>query len=139
MKKSCLAILALTVVFIAGCDPPIEGGREILSDSGKVTQIDNVIRVFMHRPQEFTFFSVTNSSSKRIIINHFDIGDGNKTEIFMDVPDDKPMWARYGEEIKGKPSKSLEIHIHAVGDINGAGWIIKNDDTTITGTTDVVR
>lgn len=131
-------MLALTVVFIAGCDPPIDGGRQILSDSGKVTQIDNVVRVFMHRPQEFTFLS-TDPSSKRIIINHLDIGDGHKAEIFADVPDDKPMWARYGEGVQGKSSESLEIHIHSVNDMNGAGWIIKNDDTTTTGTTDVVR
>jgi len=136
-RYSLPLLLAAALFVITGCNPPnIEGGRKILSDTNQVVQIDNVVRVFMHKPEEFTILSQP-TDSKRLVINHLNIIQ--KAEIFVDVPAGNAMWAKCQHNMDSNFLISLEIHIHGVEDINGAGWETKNGKQTVTGTVEVVR
>ena len=86
-------------------------------------RIDNVVRVYMHEPNWYTFDTQEPESPvvKSITLRtHFD-----KLVRLTDVPLEKPMWVKYATRengCNGYMVQAVEIHLHSVRDINGAGW-----------------
>lgn len=100
--------IALALI-VSGCETP--------SDE----KIENVIRVFMHEPNKFSFMIQTQESSEIRMITL-----EGKAEFIADALETEKMWViargrqvHYGGYVS---VNRLEIHIHSPKDINGAGW-----------------
>lgn len=93
--------------------------REVVGHSEK--RVDNVVRVFMHQPHEYTFM-IEKDGTAELETHHFRYA---KIRLVADVPAEDQMWAlvREVEERGGyKFVEEIVIHIHSPKDINGAGW-----------------
>ena len=126
-------IMSIGVLILTGCTsgpkPPAEERK-----------IENVVRVLMHQPKDYTIFSEPKNLDGPL--DEERLRNCSKVHIFLDVPADKPMFALVTldywdgiEEWKPYPAK-LELHLHSATDINGAGW---NHGKHGSGTTTVVQ
>lgn len=94
------------------------------TDWSETKRIDGVSRVMMHEPSRYTMLVEKSDGT----IAQYSFGGGccgNVPKIFHDVPSGQPMWIEYRTGDPGKNSafdQLLTIHVHSVGDINGAGW-----------------
>jgi hypothetical protein len=86
-------------------------------------KINNVVRVFMHRELEYSFFSQEPGNAK-VTIRHYCFL--NDVKIFADVPKDNPMWVEASGEMIGihEIIYKINIHLHSVEEVNGGGWRI---------------
>lgn len=117
MRINKLQYLLFLIPFIC-----IACGKEEPQKSTKV-MID-VVRVMYHENKEFTFFVAGDKNELHYININFGYGDNPK--IIRDVPKDKNMWVIYERTpptfSASEKYDNVEIHIHSVDDINGAGW-----------------
>lgn len=82
-------------------------------------------RVFMHRPGEYTAFErAEDGSFLQISI------DCSKLIIRDDAPADASAWLEY-EPVEERPCQCERgiLHLHAIHDIEGAGWEIRRRET----------
>lgn len=109
-----LLIITLTLMGSIGCS----GDRHLMEDR----TIVDVKGVFYHEEGRYTLF--VGKSDNRLV--PFTFGDGNgraNVQIFADVPDGYEMWAHVRTTRgNGYDAHDLEIHIHSIRDIAGAGW-----------------
>lgn len=84
-------------------------------------KIENVVRVFMHEPDLYTF-GVQNPESSEVRMITMKCYDGVK--IFTDVPADKRMWVEVFRTGNGWESNRyrIEIHVYSEKNIEGGGW-----------------
>lgn len=129
MKLSGIAALFTIFAIVAsinGCEPESETEHVVLN----VVKIENVVRVFMHKEDDYTLVIQEDNSS----IIRFERLYHMNTKIYADVPSNEKMWATY--TITNHGSGKGELHIHSVKEINGAGW---NNGKFGSGTTEVIK
>lgn len=103
-------------------------------------RFDNIVRVMMHKPTEYTLYERNGDELKP----HF-LKSTNFT-LIADVPPEKLMWAE-GYKIKGSDPYTgwedpiiLKIHIHSEKEIQGGGWEVNRGKFgTETGNTIIVK
>jgi hypothetical protein len=110
-------------------------------------RIDRVERVFMHRSHEYSLL-VRDASGKSLQTQHFFLSA--PPAIIDDVPENHAMWAELhvvelvrdaGCGISSRPREDarLEIHVHSVRDLKGAGWKVEHDGDIWEGATQVIE
>ena len=87
-------------------------------------RVDNVVGVLMHEPGRYTL-EVQNPGSPVVVNTPVDTYYREYAQIVTDAPNNAPMWAVLIVEhySAGRVfTRGLELHVHSVQDINGAGW-----------------
>lgn len=131
MRKFILVLALITLFFaIFACSK---------EPQKKLERIDNIERVFMHEPSKYTFW-IRNDASGEIKIKTVDVGSGGNVKIFDDVPAGQKMWITIlmvDEPYDGMDFiPTLEIHLHDLKDVQGAGW---DHGKLGNGTTEVIE
>ncbi len=131
MKRLAISFLAL--IFLCGCfeDPkPVRAER-----------VDNVVRVFMHKPNREYSFLVKNNETSEITTHYYRVDNGFR--IFADASTDEKMWALlnvYRNSNNGSDYKCIsEIHIYSEKNMDGGEWSEQRGKRTVTGQTNVVK
>ena len=87
-------------------------------------RISNVVGVLMHEPGSYTL-EVQNPGSPVVVNTWVRTYYGEYAQIVTDAPNNEPMWAVLIIEhySAGRVfTRGLELHVHTVQDVNGAGW-----------------
>lgn len=91
----------LAAVLLAGC-----------SDTPKKVEKREFVRLYMHRPGEF---SCMVQNSKVVSVVDINVYTSGRATLFTDVPENEPCYfVREGDKI--------EIHIHNVKEVNGGAF-----------------
>lgn len=106
----------------------------------QIITVHHVVRIFMHQPNEFTYWYMTPGSSNRI--SSFTVTSSISMEVILDaLPDD--MWVKYWGGVNGSANAyscgKQEIHLSSLDNVTGAGWTRQEGKHTIVGTTTVVQ
>ena len=140
-------IVALTLLvmtsLVTSCDLEVApGAKELTNDSNqggveKVIIIENVVRIFMHQPNQYTYFySTTNTND---YVSMFTVtSDFTPNKIFTDAEKGKS-WVKYWGCNGSSTCMYQELHVHSLSEITGAGWVISSGKTTTKGSTSVVE
>lgn len=84
-------------------------------------KIDNVVRIFMHSPRQFSVLVESGSNELTLRTLPYLWGE---VKIFTDVPRGQKNWVilnGYHSTMNGN-HLSLELHIHSPKDVEGGGW-----------------
>ena len=106
-KNISVGLVLCLIVLFTGCN-------NIHTDK----KIENVQAVFYHEPGNTLLVNGKGAELKTITFRDAEI------TLFKDVPQGSTVWARVqrdGDDFNGIDER-VEIHIHSVDDINGAGW-----------------
>ena len=102
-------------------------------------RFDGVVRILMHEPGEFTL--LLENPETHLVTEQKIYNRGAETTYVLDVPPDRPMWAKVhfvgNEGITSR--RRIEFHLHSVDDVNGAGWTRQVGKTTQRGQTEVIQ
>lgn len=95
---------------------------------------DKLVRIFMHEPNHFTFFQKRNADLSEVETIEV---RASKVNIFEDVAPEKQNWISFidrnnilnhpyaaGHFCDYAPNEGgvLDIHLHRIHEVNGAGW-----------------
>jgi len=102
-------------MFASGCSnsPPIPDEK-----------ITDVVRIFMHDPNFYSFMVQDSSSSHLKMVSLHNSSYVAPVSFFADVPQGEKMWVlvHHVRAIGANTGMVFEIHIHAPRDVEGAGW-----------------
>jgi hypothetical protein len=121
MKNRLLQLLfwCFLVFLVIGLGIPVKNAWDKKAQEPDTMEITGVVRVFYHTGNQYSVMHKGNDGE--ILTTSWN----KPTRIIADVPADKLMWAsKYlgGQNFGGSWNKYCVIHIHAVNEINGAGW-----------------
>ena len=106
-------IFALSIVAITGCK------SEDKWEEPKT--FSPVLRVFMHRPNEYSF--MIKEDGCVVVHGGMDCERSNSYTVIDDVPEGKPMWAKITNGyVCYRYVAKFEIHIRNVSDIDGGSY-----------------
>lgn len=127
-----IAVILIVIVGVCGADLWDQGFRErqlVAFEEARVAsekdpaqhrRIDNIVRVMMHKPSEYTLYE----KRENVLVPHFIQGSFT---LVADVSPGEPMWVDY-YYVKGKRSTTnaepiyATVHIHSEKDLQGGGW-----------------
>ncbi len=144
IQKLIVALIISTFVSLTtSCEFQVAPGTtETTTDSGtnggtdKMVIIKDVMRIFMHQPNQYTYWYRTSGVSN--YVSTFTVtSDLTPDKIFIDAEKGKS-WVKYW----GSGTITCfqqEIHVNSLDEVNGAGWEKTSDDTTTRGSTSVVK
>jgi hypothetical protein len=99
-----ITIIAAIAILASGC-----------AQKYNIKKQDNILRVFMHEPNDYSIMYKQIDELKTIRIG--------RARVMADVPEGKPMWAKWLEADDSHHNKcEAEIHIHSPKDIDGGAW-----------------
>lgn len=112
---SLICLMVFLVVMIPACSqlPPPE-----------VETLQGITRIMMHSPNKYTFFARRDSQPEQLM-HIFTVQTTSGISIFDDVHPEEMCWIRFLRYDMGANRhylNKLEIHLHSVKEINGAGW-----------------
>lgn len=84
-------------------------------------KVENIVRVFMHEPGRYSFLIQLSNSS--VVTMRTFLLYNCETKFIMDVPKNEKMWAYIKRESDPRVFRTfIDVHIHSVRDVEGAGW-----------------
>ncbi|MEK9151799.1 MAG: hypothetical protein AAB692_00360 [Patescibacteria group bacterium] len=123
--KTFAMFMALSAVLSSCTKDEAECKREL-------RRIDNIVRVFMHGPNSYSFLIHFSDSADghpifdTVSFQHFSPGHllfFDSIVIVADVAPEDDMWAQSTfARVTSSCHYTAEIHVHAPADINGGGW-----------------
>ena len=87
-------------------------------------KIENVVRVFMHEPGNYSFLVEDKKSEKLVLMSYYTYNQ-EEVDLVTDVPANQKMWATVSWEKRGDGSiffKEIVIHLHSANDVEGGAW-----------------
>ena len=85
----------------------------------KEIKVEDIIRVFMNRPTEFTFM-IQDLDSGNLLLKTYRVEHEEDVRIISDVLQENKIWMAKKRLRNG--TGTLEIHVHSFKDLEGGGW-----------------
>ncbi|OGY41747.1 MAG: hypothetical protein A2Y82_02610 [Candidatus Buchananbacteria bacterium RBG_13_36_9] len=129
MKRIFLVVIGISTVLIGLwflCENSFE--RQSRMPPIKKEKIENITRIFMHEPYRYTFFIDGQNDKKEVLVKTI---RASCIKIYNNVLANETSWIEYVIWDQNDPLQKrgdnwdvriLEIHIHDISQIQGAGW-----------------
>lgn len=128
-------IAAAVMLLVVGAAHCFKSDSEVVTtkEHEMVDQTDNVVRVWMHEPGCYTYFTQDQDDSLAAPSGKYCF----RASVFTDAPSDKKAWVimttktkegfnKAGELVSRSSATTYDIHIHPFGqapkELAGAGW-----------------
>lgn len=132
-KKIAVIVLIFTSFILSGCNGCDFEAENLYAINHpydiKEKTIKNVVRIFMHLPEEYTFMTKEPDSSEYILHHkkvYYNYYGRQGVKIFTDVKKEETMWAKIiwikKRSIDPFLIRDIEMHLHSEKNIDGGGW-----------------